>query len=127
MATSLQDKAQALYNFWSSFGIPAYDTNAVPDEAVMPYITYDTATDSVGTDIPLNASAWYRDTSWASISQLADTVASKIGYSYYIASINGGYMIVKRNSVFAQRMSDPTDDSVRRILFSVLVEFLTDD
>lgn len=32
--------ASALYAFYSGFGLPAYQTDAVPDDAVLPYITY---------------------------------------------------------------------------------------
>ena len=32
--------AEAIYGFWSSFGVPAYEENAVPDGAGMPYLTY---------------------------------------------------------------------------------------
>ena len=34
------DKQQAIHGFWSSFGITAYDENSVPDDAELPYITY---------------------------------------------------------------------------------------
>ena len=121
------DKSQALNTFWNSFGIPAYDEYTVPDGTSMPYITYDTAVDAVGTDIPMTASIWYRDSSWEAISKKADEISQRISYSYYISSVNGGYIVVKRNNVFAQRMDDPSDDGVRRIIISVLVEFLTEN
>lgn len=121
------DKSQALNTFWNSFGIPAYDEYTVPDGTSMPYITYDTAVDAVGTDIPMTASIWYRDSSWESISKKADEISQRISYSFYIIAIDGGYMVVKRNNVFAQRMDDPSDDGVRRIMLSVLIEFLTEN
>lgn len=34
------NKAQAIQAFWESFGVPAYEESTVPDDAVMPYITY---------------------------------------------------------------------------------------
>lgn len=119
------DKSQALNQFWNSFGIPAYDENTVPEDASMPYITYGTATDSFDNKIPINASIWYHTTSWTGISQKAEEIAQAIAeYGYYILRIYGGFMVVRKGSVFAQRMSDP-DDSIRRILLSVEVEFLT--
>lgn len=121
------DKSQALNEFWNSFGIPAYDQYTVPDRTPMPYITYENALDALGEDVPIMASIWYRDSGWENASKKAQEVASKIGYSYYIKAIDGGYMVVKRGSVFAQRMNDPDDADVRRILISVLIEFLTED
>ena len=37
---------QTLHSFWSSFGLTAYDENSVPDDAVLPYITYSVSYDS---------------------------------------------------------------------------------
>lgn len=34
-------KAAALQNFFSSFGIPAYATTDVPDDAILPYLVYE--------------------------------------------------------------------------------------
>ena len=121
------DKSQALNDFWNSFEIPAYDQYTVPDRTQMPYITYENATDAIGVDVPMTASIWYRSSRWDDISRKAEEVANKIGYSYYIKAIDGGYMVVKRGSVFAQRMNDPDDGDVRRIYISILVEFLTED
>lgn len=121
------DKSQALNQFWESFGLKAYDSNTVPDGEPMPYITYETATDSVNVDIPLTASVWYRDTSWETIMKKVDQISTRIGYSFYIRAIDGGYMVIRRGNVFAQRMNDPNDDSVRRVIISILVEFLTEN
>ena len=120
-------KSQALNEFWNSFDIPAYDQYTVPDRTALPYITYENATDAVNNDIPMTASIWYRSSRWDDISRKAEEIASKIGYSYYIKAIDGGYMVIRRGSVFAQRMNDPEDDGIRRILISILVEFLTED
>lgn len=125
MATQLNDKWQALNTFWNSFSIPAYDENTVPDDAQMPYITYGGATDSWDYEVPMTASIWYRTTSWSAISQKAEEVAKAIGeHGYYITPIDKGFMVIRKNNVFAQRMNDP-DDSVRRILLSIMVEYLT--
>lgn len=60
-------KAAAIYNFWSGFGIPAYEENSVPsgkDAPEFPYVTYQLITDSFGADVAMTASLWYRDSSW---------------------------------------------------------------
>lgn len=121
------DKSQAINTFWNSFGIPAYDEYTVPDGTSMPYITYEASLDAVGMDAPMTASLWYRSSSWEAISQKAEEISSRISYSYYIKAIDGGYMVIKRGNVFAQRLNDPDDPDVRRILISILVEFLTED
>ena len=121
------DKSQAINTFWNSFGIPAYDEYTVPDGTSMPYITYNASFDAVSMDVPMTASVWYRDSSWENISKKVEQISQTIGYSYYIRAIDGGYMVVKRGNVFAQRMNDPDDLDVRRILISILIEFLTEN
>ena len=66
------DKSQALHEFWSSFGLPAYASETVPDDATLPYITYDVSTDSLDYVINLNASLWYRSMKWEEISKKAE-------------------------------------------------------
>lgn len=121
------DKAQALHNFWSSFNLPAYDELTVPDDAVLPYITYEVKTDSFENRINLSASIWNRSTSWAAVEQKAAEIAQFIQkQNPCTIRIDGGRMYVTKGSPFGQRMLDPSDNGVRRILLSIYVEFLTE-
>lgn len=123
----LPDKAQALHQFWSGFSLTAYDENSVltgSDAPAFPYITYSVATDNLDNDVSLSASLWYRSSSWAEISQKADEIA-EILYHRHPIQIKGGYMWIKRGSPFAQRMSDPNDNMIRRIYINITVEYLT--
>ena len=122
------DKWQALQSFWAGYGIPAYDENSVFSGAsapTMPYITYEAATGSIDSDTLLSASLWYRSTSWAQISQKADEIADEIGTGGKIVPYDGGALWVKRGQPFAQRMSEPSDDAVRRIYLNIQIEFLS--
>lgn len=117
------DKLQALQNFWSSFGLPAYDATTVPDEAVMPYITYDVSTAALDEPVIMTGSLWYRTTSWEDISNKAQEIAEHIATSLPI-KVEDGYLWIVRGNPFSQRMSD-TDDMVRRILINIQAEYLT--
>lgn len=122
------DKAQALHNFWSSFGLTAFDEVSAYDKAMeLPsnYITYEVQTANFGEPAALTASLWYRTTSWAEISQKADEIAAYIGYGGRVIPVNGGYLWIKLGSPFAQRMTVDQDDSVRRIYINISVDFLT--
>lgn len=121
------DKSQAIHTFWSQFGLPAYDENTVPDEAEMPYITYDVGVGSLGDFINLNGSLWYRSTSWREISQKADEIEKTVkNNGYYILDIeNRGHLFITAGFPFYQRMSEPADDMVRRIYFNLNAEFLS--
>lgn len=121
------DKAQALHNFWSGFNMPAYDELTVPDNAALPYITYEVKTDSFENKMNLSASIWNRSTSWAAVEQKAAEIAQFIQkQNPCTIRIDGGRMYIVKGTPFAQRMLDPSDDGVRRIVLSIDVEFLTE-
>lgn len=120
------DKAQALHSFWSSFGIPAYDEQTVPDDAVLPYITYNVATDSLDNVVPLTGSVWYRGTSWAQVEAKAKVIAEYVGkYGHKVIKTDDGYLYITKGSPFAQRVVDASDEQIRRIYINIMAEFLT--
>lgn len=118
------DKAQAIHSFWSGFGLVAYDENTVPDDAVMPYITYSSSTDSLDGPLTLYGSLWYKSFSWEEISKMTEEIAEFI-YKMKPIPIKGGYLWITKGSPFAQRMSDPSDDLIRRMYININAEFLT--
>lgn len=120
-------KSEALYQFFSSFGLDAYDENSVPtgdNSPKMPYITYDVSLDNLDNEVNISPSLWYRSTSWTEISAKADEIAQRL-YMLSPIKIDGGYIWIKRGSPFAQRMNDPADDMVRRIYINLTIEYLT--
>lgn len=120
------DKAQALHDFWSGFGLPAYDETTVPDGATMPYITYNVATDSLDSVLPLHAQLWYKSSSWAEITRKSEEIAESIAeHGYAIKSVEGGYLWLVKGQPFAQRMREDNDDQIRRIYINVTAEYLT--
>lgn len=118
------DKGQAIQSFWSGFGLTAYDENTVPDDATMPYITYSSSTDSLDNPVTMYGSLWYRSSSWAEISQKKDQISEYIS-SMQPIRIDGGYVWIMKGTPFAQRMSDPSDDLIRRMYININAEFLT--
>lgn len=119
-------KDEAIYSFYSGFGLPAYDENTVPEGSALPYITYSVSTDSIGNMVILSASLWYRSTSWGAIQDKADEIAADLGYGGKIIKIDNGYLWLVKGSPFAQRMSEPSDKMVRRIILNINAEFLTE-
>lgn len=122
------DKAQALHIFWSSFGLPAYDEASVPsgdDTPQFPYITYTVATDALDGSLPLVASLWYKSTSWRDITLKSEEIALRIETMEKPIPIDTGYLWIVRGTPFAQRMAEPDDNTIRRILLNIVAEFLT--
>ena len=121
------DKAQCLHQFWSSFGLTAYDENTVPDSAALPYITYEVSQSSIDEPVTTYASLWYRSTSWAAISQKVDQIGERIGIGGVTLLYEDGLMWVNRGFPFSQRMGEPSDPAIRRILINVSIEYLSED
>lgn len=119
------DKQQALYQFWNSFDISAYDESSVPDNAELPYITYNVVTGSIGDITIMSASVWYRTNSWTYLDAMANRISSYIGYGGITLEIDSGLVWIKRSSPFAQRMAD--DGEVKRMLLQISVEYITQD
>lgn len=120
------DKAQALQNFWESFGIPAYEQTTVPESATMPYITYSVSTDSLGNVVNMYASIWYHSTSWKDISEKTEQIARYIvGMNPPSIKFDGGRLYIAKGTPFAQRMEDPNDDMIRRMYLNIQAEYLS--
>ena len=123
-------KEAALHYFWSSFDWAAYEATSVPtgDNAPKcPYITYTVATDSIERTVALTADLWYRGTSWAVVNDLAKRISEAISGGGKIISCDGGWMWINRESPFAQNMSDPNDELIKRKHINISVEFMTAD
>lgn len=118
------NKYQALYNFWSSFNLPVYDETSVPDDAKLPYITYETGIDSWGSEIAMSASLWYRSSSWTDISLKAEEIASFITRGGKMVKYDGGCFWIKKGTPWAQRLGDESDEMIRRVILSIQIEFL---
>ena len=120
-------KAAAIYQFWNSFGLTAYEENTVPDDAAFPYITYQLVTDSFDYEIPLTASIWYRSESWTAINSKTEEVSQKISRGGKIIPCDGGAIWLKRGQPFAQSMGDESDNLIKRKYLNITAEFMTAD
>jgi hypothetical protein len=124
-------KASALYNFFSSFGIEAYEETLVPtgEEAPkFPYLTYQLITDSFDNEVLIPVSLWYRsEASLLALNTKTEEISQRIGRGGVFLDCDGGKIWIKRGSPFAQTMSDPEDNTIRRKYINITAEFLTAD
>ena len=118
-------KAAAIYQFWSGFGLTAYEENTVPEDAVFPYVTYQLVTDSFGRDVAATASLWYRGENWTAINAKTEEISAHIGLGGKIIKCDGGRIWIKRGQPFAQNMGDESDDLIKRKYLNLTFEFLT--
>lgn len=118
------DKQQAYHSLWSSFNLPAYDENSVPDDAQKPYITYQVILGDLDGPVYPSASLWYRSTSWNDIDLKLKEIAAYIEDMQPVPLDDGGYMYVTKGTPFAQRMTEE-DRTVKRYYLNLAIEFLT--
>ena len=120
-------KAAAIYQFWNSFGLTAYEENSVPDEAAFPYITYQLVTDSFDHEVAATASLWYRSESWTDINSKTEEISRTIGRGGKIIHCDDGAIWMKRGQPFAQSMGDESDNLIKRKYLNITAEFMTAD
>lgn len=125
-------KAAAFYQFFSGFGIPAYEENSIyytAREIAYPYITYELKTDSWNDAqaIPVSASLWYRsaDPSLVPINAKTEEISNAIPLSGKRIFVDDGIMLFRKGSPFAQTMGQDSDDLVKRKVLSFTVIFYT--
>ena len=120
-------KAAAIYQFWNSFGLTAYEENTVPDDATFPYITYQLVTDSFDHEVATTASLWYRSESWTAINAKTEEISQKISRGGKIIPCDDGAIWMKRGQPFAQNMGDESDVLIKRKYLNITAEFITAD
>lgn len=121
------DKWQAQHDFWSSFGVPAYEEHSVPDSErnTFPRITYESATGPFESLVSITASIWTRSTSWTTADVLANQIEQYIKHMGCPEIEGGRYRVYIGDTTFAQKLDDPDDDQIKRILLNVTFEFMS--
>lgn len=102
----MQETATAVYEFFGSFGIPAYDQNAVPDDAQLPYITCYVQEPEWGRQASGYAQVWYRTKSRAMVNAKTDEIVRAIGDQGYKAKTNSGYVLIRPETPIVSPVSD---------------------
>jgi hypothetical protein len=120
-------KAAAIHSFFNSFGLEAYEETSVhtlPTAPLFPYITYELITDgNMDSKIPFTISLWYRSKLWVNANAKAEEISKAISSGGIILDFDEGHIWITRNSPFAQRMGDESDDMVKRIILNLSAEF----
>lgn len=99
---------QALYSFWSSFGLHAYPEEAVPtgeaegeEAAEPPYITYTIVEPEFGTHATGQARIWYRDDGYEEIAKKKNEVLKAIGKGKLLPA-GSGFLCIRPGTPPAQ-------------------------
>lgn len=120
-------KGAALHEYFSSFGIPAYTSTAVPDNAEFPYLTYDYVVGTWGYDeVAVTVNLWYRTDSEAIPNAKAEEISKALGIGGKVISCDEGFVWLKRGSPWCQSLSSETDASLKRRYINITADYLTE-
>lgn len=119
-------KTEALYKFFSSFGLTAYTSTSVPDDVIFPYLTYDLITGAWGDEqAAITVSLWFYTESEAIPNAKAEEISKKIGLGGITIPCDDGIIWIKRGSPWCQSLTDETNKTIKRRYINVTAEFLT--
>ena len=93
--------AKALNQFFSSFGLPAYTAESVPEDVEAPYLVYPLIEPEWNQKASFYVQGWYRSTSNAELTAKADEIVSAIGTGRTIQT-NSGFLVIYPESPLIQ-------------------------
>lgn len=122
-------KWQAIYDFFSGFGLEAFEENSVPtgsDAPAYPYIVYELKQGGFDaeTDVALSFSIIDKYDSFIPSYELCDSIAEAIGDGK-IYELDNGYLKIRQGSPWAQNQREPNDNTVRRLYSVIMVTYYT--
>lgn len=121
-------KGEALYGFFSKFGMGAYAATAVPDDVVFPYLTYDAIFDTWESgEVGLTVNLWFYTDSETVPNAKAQEISDAIGSGGVTVPCDGGFIWIKRGSPWCQSIREEANFSVKRRYLNVSVEYLTNN
>ena len=116
----------AIYQWMSSFGVPAYAATSTPHDAQFPYITYDLVVGEWGqgeVNIPVNV--WYRTDSEAEPNAKVREMREALRFGGVQLACDGGTVWLKQGSPWAQAMRvEGEDEKIKRRYVNVNAEYL---
>lgn len=117
-------KGQAIQNFFENFALSVYSSASVPEDAVMPYLTYDCVLDGQFAETSIQVNLWYYSSSEVEANAKAEEIGEVIDTMYPLPC-DKGLIWLKRGSPWCQALYDEASDKVKRRLLNVTAEFMT--
>lgn len=116
-------RESAIYDFLNSFGIPAYASSATPDQAPMPYITYDLIIGDFNTEVSMAANVWYKSESEAAPNAKVREIEKILGTGGKLLTYDGGAVWVKKGSPWCQSVT-LDDNSIKQRYLNFDLEYM---
>ena len=93
--------AKALKTFVSSFGLPAYTVESVPDDVAVPYLTYPFTEPEWRQKATFYIQGWYRSSTNADLLEKADEILQSVGTGKTITT-DSGYLVIYPDTPLVQ-------------------------
>lgn len=119
-------KAEALKDFFSSFELPAYPFEQVPNETTYPWLTYEfTTSDFLSGEVNALVNLWYHTKSETIPNAKVEEIGKRIGLGGILLLCDDGAIWVKKGSPFSISITDQADSTIKRRQLNVSLEYLT--
>ena len=106
----MRDTTKALYEFYSGFDLPAYVEGLVPDNAELPYITFDAVDSGISSPSLHHVRVWYPGTDNSLPSEKADDIIYAIADGVRLVADTGIVVLYPGTPlVQLQTVDDGTD------------------
>ena len=97
--------AEAMKTFVSSFGLPAYNVQSIPEDVSVPYLAYSLNEPEWNQKTTNYIQGWYRATSNAELTAKADEIIKAIGTGVTLNTASG-YLVIYPETPIVQLMVD---------------------
>lgn len=112
----------ALYNFFSSFGLPAYLSTNVPEITAFPWLVYEGTGGNWDEINNIAVTLWYHTESEAVPNAKVRAISEAIGLGGKVISYDGGKMWLKRGAPWCINIQDETDKATKAKQLNLLIE-----
>ena len=118
------NKYQALYNFYSSFEINAYEENSVPDNAELPYITYESIIADLDMEsVALSCQIYFKSNSLMKINAITEKLYNALEGGAKL-KCDSGYIVLYRGRPFAQNRPSG-DKTIKAKYINISADYIT--
>ena len=119
-------KEAALLQYFKRFQIGAYPATAVPDDAELPYLTYEPVISNLDEgEVTIVVNLWYYTTDESQPNAKARELEIALGEGPKLPVDGGGYIWPKRGNPFCQHVKDDADPRIKRRYINITAEYLT--
>lgn len=119
-------KEAALHAFFNSFGIPAYTTTSVEEDAEFPYMTYDSPSTSFDNGlVSITVNLWYYVTDESIPNKKVREISKRFNNGSISIACDGGGIILTKGNPFSQPVVDDTDPFIKRRYINITREDIT--